>query len=552
MVPTPRTAKVTGTSNACNTGRVPNGKPIGYRNRDMNSRTETINNMWKAHINRMRLQKECVQLRKRFRSADRTLYHLDRLMKQRGISCADERDTSITVHEDDSSGDYINEQHEEYDALLQKEDAADDDDDDSIQSYAPAADCRICRVMRLQHPSTVCLDCNCYHLRKRCKRANPPVVEIEFDKLDLDKMSKETEEEKRKWEPIVDDDDDESYSSDCYQRKRKRERGSSIGSRKRKKFNWNGWFQRDLERHGSEIANANLKYRMWKRKVKPDRVGDDRRLMEYEKKYFQANIDRYQHSACRETVHPCVSPPATWIKRAGEIKPPAELKATIHALISIATEFCGRSERQNWERVLAPLPLGSTARTIWALLFLKSTNGVADTVTCNHFAKLVRKHADISWSDVHPSNIERVAAILRQTSKWVKNASSTTKILEDILINHDGKPPATVTEWLRYFEIGPKTASLLQWSLSGKAEWVPVDTHVWTAFRRWEWTTAKSPSECSWQALKWFPPEFNIRINDAIGAIRQTLRNDPHRRRAMFRKYANSNIIEMLRELDYK
>ena len=132
-----------------------------------------------------------------------------------------------------------------------------------------------------------------------------------------------------------------------------------------------------------------------------------------------------------------------------------------------------------------------------------------------------------------------------------KECQFNYQILEDILVNHKGEPPATVTEWVRYFEIGPKTASLLQWTLTGHSDWVPVDSHVGKTFQRWHWTTAKSPSECSWQAMKWFPPEYNICINNAIGAICQTLHNDPHKRWALFHKYANSKIGDMLRELDY-
>ena len=108
-----------------------------------------------------------------------------------------------------------------------------------------------------------------------------------------------------------------------------------------------------------------------------------------------------------------------------------------------------------------------------------------------------------------------------------------------------------INEWLDYFEIGPKLASLLQWSLHGRTELVPVDSHVWTAFGRWNWTTAKTPTECAWQAAHWFPPEYNISINDAIGSICQTLKNDPRARRAIFRKYREGSIARMLRELDY-
>ena len=52
---------------------------------------------------------------------------------------------------------------------------------------------------------------------------------------------------------------------------------------------------------------------------------------------------------------------------------------------------------------------------------------------------------------------------------------------------------------------------------------LPVDSHVWHAFKKWNWTNAKTPDECSWQASSWMPPAYFTQTNDAIGSIRQLL-----------------------------
>ena len=193
----------------------------------------------------------------------------------------------------------------------------------------------------------------------------------------------------------------------------------------------------------------------------------------------------------------------------------------------------------------------SEARAVWALLFLKSTNAVGDTVSCNHFAPLILQNQRgpnpiVSWEDVTSKHLERVAAIYRQTSKWCKNAYAVCKIADEIVTRAPAARPKTTEDWLAFHEIGPKTAALLQWSLEGTADVIPIDVHVWKAFRVWNWTNALTTNESTWQARQWFPVEHNITINDAIGSIRQTFKANPPRRQKILRKYANTQYAEML------
>jgi endonuclease III len=86
-----------------------------------------------------------------------------------------------------------------------------------------------------------------------------------------------------------------------------------------------------------------------------------------------------------------------------------------------------------------------------------------------------------------------------------------------------GAIPRDFRTWVGFYEIGPKTASLLLWSAFRLQTTVPVDSHVWHAFKQWKWTNAKSAEECSWQVQHWIQPTHFILTNDVIGSIRQVI-----------------------------
>jgi endonuclease III len=158
---------------------------------------------------------------------------------------------------------------------------------------------------------------------------------------------------------------------------------------------------------------------------------------------------------------------------------------------------------------------------LWATAFLKSTNGVADKVSCGHFQKLIAKSPNIDI-DIY-KNPHEIASIIRQTSKWVKNTFVLINIFQYIKEVWNNEPSQNFHEWINFHEMGPKTVGLLFHSVFEKSVALPVDSHVWYAFRQWGWTNATTPDECSWQATQWIPQTYFIKTNDAIGSIRQSL-----------------------------
>ena len=143
---------------------------------------------------------------------------------------------------------------------------------------------------------------------------------------------------------------------------------------------------------------------------------------------------------------------------------------------------------------------------------------------------------------------------MKPTSKWVKNSHTVTKIADDIIRQHDGKFPSSIHGWIRYCEIGPKSAALILWAGNRLSSTVPVDSHVLHAIPAWNWTTAnpKDPDEISRQLGQWLPPQFFIPLNDAIGSIRQVIKaecNLPKRVAYEYRGTDDSFVIDMINAL---
>jgi endonuclease III len=115
--------------------------------------------------------------------------------------------------------------------------------------------------------------------------------------------------------------------------------------------------------------------------------------------------------------------------------------------------------------------------------------------------------------------------MLRQTSKWVKNTFVVMNIFQHIATEWKGVPSQVFSNWLMFYEIGPKTGSLIFHAAFGKMMTLPVDSHIWHAFRQWGWTNAKGTGKCSWQASQWMDLSYFILTSNVIGSIRQTLAN---------------------------
>jgi endonuclease III len=115
-----------------------------------------------------------------------------------------------------------------------------------------------------------------------------------------------------------------------------------------------------------------------------------------------------------------------------------------------------------------------------------------------------------------------------------------------------GNIPLDFNTWLDFYEIGPKTASLLFHAAFGKFSTLPTDSHVWYAFNKLKWTNARYRDECSWQTSCWMVPEYFIKTNDTIGSLRQTLADNRSRPRIILlaQEHGNPRLAELIQLLE--
>jgi endonuclease III len=116
-----------------------------------------------------------------------------------------------------------------------------------------------------------------------------------------------------------------------------------------------------------------------------------------------------------------------------------------------------------------------------------------------------------------------VSTYYKDSPKFLFIKLVVVKILKHIAEDLDGNIPMDFNTWLNFYEIGPKTASLLFHASFGKPSTLPTDSHVWYAFQKFNWTNAATPDECSWQASRWMDPDYFVKTNDSIGSLRQIL-----------------------------
>ena len=64
--------------------------------------------------------------------------------------------------------------------------------------------------------------------------------------------------------------------------------------------------------------------------------------------------------------------------------------------------------------------------------------------------------------------------LLRQTSKWVKNGVAVVWIIKYILEERQGDFNLNFAQFINFHEMGPKTTSLLMYSVFGKISTVPA------------------------------------------------------------------------------
>ena len=190
-------------------------------------------------------------------------------------------------------------------------------------------------------------------------------------------------------------------------------------------------FDEVVAKYGTVYAQIRRDYLNHRRTLVAETIGNYRALIAHETLYFDFMYPRYPDKAIRPKPHKCLTPPLIWKIRYAALQPPSTLDLNLIVQCGIfVSENCAKAERNNWLLVVDRYEIGSIVRFVWCLLFIKCTNGVSDKVSCGHFKILVQNVDTVAMYGLelykHP---KLIAAILRQTSKWVKNTVRSNFIL---------------------------------------------------------------------------------------------------------------------------
>jgi hypothetical protein len=167
---------------------------------------------------------------------------------------------------------------------------------------------------------------------------------------------------------------------------------SKSSKKKHKKPTYKDYYNRYREEH----ALIWQTYVEWKKVLPKEDMGSSRPLLQQELIYFEYTKRNYESlPVTRDKPHSFTQPPLSWKLRYASCPIPSNFTNVMDELIQFSKKYCATMERNNWEKVLKPLEISSLEHLLWAIAFLKSTNGVADTVSCGHSRKLIANCLEI-------------------------------------------------------------------------------------------------------------------------------------------------------------
>ena len=181
--------------------------------------------------------------------------------------------------------------------------------------------------------------------------------------------------------------------------------------------------------------------------------------------------------------------------------------------------------RMDWISVLDPLVYGSEERNIMALLYIKCTNGVSDASVVEYFRELIMMkkkqypNSPMVTLDIC-DHLEELAAVLWPTSKGTKNTVACANILRYIRDECGGVFPEDMTTWVKFHEIGPKSAALIIYCIIKESVDCPVDRWVFKYCKKLGYCiSANHPDAMSFLLAHWLHDNLGIPFNNALGSV---------------------------------
>ena len=136
-------------------------------------------------------------------------------------------------------------------------------------------------------------------------------------------------------------------------------------------------------------------------------------------------------------------------------------------------------------------------------------------------------------------SLSRIQKIIMPVNYYITKSNRIKQIAKDIIKKYNGKVPDTFEELMKLKGVGKKTAAITMVYGHKKADYIPVDVHVFMISNRLGWVKTKNAEQSMDELMKIVPKKYWHDLNDLFVLHGQNIcfTNSPICSRCAIRKY---------------
>ncbi|MBI1935838.1 endonuclease III [Candidatus Woesearchaeota archaeon] len=111
-------------------------------------------------------------------------------------------------------------------------------------------------------------------------------------------------------------------------------------------------------------------------------------------------------------------------------------------------------------------------------------------------------------------SLGKIQRIIRPVNYYITKSKRIKGIAKTIIRDYDGKVPDNFDELMKLKGVGKKTAAITMVYGHGKADYIPVDIHVFVISNRLGWVKTKNADQTMDELMKIVPKKYWSDLND--------------------------------------
>ena len=111
-------------------------------------------------------------------------------------------------------------------------------------------------------------------------------------------------------------------------------------------------------------------------------------------------------------------------------------------------------------------------------------------------------------------SLKKLQKIIKPVNYYITKSKRIHQIAKDIIDKHNGKVPDTFEELMKLKGVGKKTAAITMVYGHNKADYIPVDVHVFVISNRLGWVNTKNAEDTMDELMKIVPKKYWHDLND--------------------------------------